>query len=175
MAIVTGGAGRGLPPGRLSRMLADLNSADLATLRAQWQRLFRAPAPAGFNRDLLQRDVAYRLQERAAGGLSRAVNKRLTSIAAAKRDGKATPPVAPPRLRPGVTLVREWHGQTHAVVVLDGGFEYQGRRHASLTEIARQITGAKWSGPRFFGLTRSVATIAPVPPPASSRATHAAA
>ena len=63
---------------------------------------------------------------------------------------------APVRLKPGTTLVREWHGRTHTVLVLaDGGFEHQGRRYASLTRLARGITGARWSGPRFFGLRRS--------------------
>ncbi len=60
------------------------------------------------------------------------------------------------RLKPGTTLVREWHGRTHTVLVLaDGGFEHEGRRYASLTRLARAITGARWSGPRFFGLRRS--------------------
>jgi hypothetical protein len=57
-------------------------------------------------------------------------------------------------LKPGVTLVREWHGRTHTVLVREDGFEYQDQRCASLTQIARQITGAHWSGPRFFGLQR---------------------
>jgi hypothetical protein len=72
-----------------------------------------------------------------------------------------------PRLRPGTTLVRRWHGRTHTVLVVEGGFEHQGRRYASLSPIARAITGAHWSGPRFFGLTRAA------PKPEAGR--HAAA
>ena len=68
------------------------------------------------------------------------------------RDAAVAPAV---RLKPGTTLVREWHGRTHTVLVLaDGGFEHEGRRYPSLTRLARAITGAHWSGPRFFGLRR---------------------
>ena len=70
-------------------------------------------------------------------------------------EGEPAPAPATVRLKPGTTLVREWHGRTHTVLVLaDGGFEHQGRRYASLTRLARAITGARWSGPRFFGLRR---------------------
>jgi hypothetical protein len=48
--------------------------------------------------------------------------------------------------------VREWRGRTHAVVAVEGGFEHDGKVYASLTRIAQTITGAHWSGPRFFGL-----------------------
>jgi hypothetical protein len=61
----------------------------------------------------------------------------------------------PARLKPGSTLVRAWHGETHTVLVLEDGFEHQGRRYASLSQIARLVTGAHWSGPRFFGLRRA--------------------
>jgi hypothetical protein len=57
-------------------------------------------------------------------------------------------------LKPGTKLVREWHGRVHTVSVLDDGFEYQGERHRSLTHIAQRITGARWSGPRFFGISK---------------------
>jgi Protein of unknown function (DUF2924) len=67
----------------------------------------------------------------------------------------AAAPAAAIRLKPGAALVREWHGRTHTVLVLaEGGFEHAGKRYASLTEVARAITGARWSGPRFFGLRR---------------------
>ena len=68
--------------------------------------------------------------------------------------GAPTPKPAPPRLKPGARLVREWHGRTHSVVVLDDAFEFEGKRYRSLTQIAREITGAHWSGPRFFGLAK---------------------
>jgi len=67
-------------------------------------------------------------------------------------------------LRPGVRLVRDWHGETHSVLVLEDGFDYRGQRCRSLTEIAKTITGTHWSGPRFFGVSeprRASARIAP--------------
>jgi Protein of unknown function (DUF2924) len=57
-------------------------------------------------------------------------------------------------LKTGATLVRQWRGRTHTVLVREDGFEYDGERYRSLTVIAERITGAHWSGPRFFGLTK---------------------
>jgi hypothetical protein len=101
------------------------------------------------SRDLLVRALAYRVQERAFGGLSRASLKRLRELA----DDPEPPPDPAASLRPGAKLVREWHGRTHVVVVTDTSFDYAGSTYRSLTEIAKLITGAHWSGPRFFGLT----------------------
>jgi hypothetical protein len=58
-------------------------------------------------------------------------------------------------MKPGLRLVREWRGETHTVLVLEDGFEWNGNRRRSLSAIAREITGTHWSGPRFFGLKRS--------------------
>ena len=65
--------------------------------------------------------------------------------------GKDRP--ASPKLRSGGRLVREWNGVSHVVDVTDAGYLWRGERHRSLSAIARAITGAHWSGPRFFGLT----------------------
>jgi hypothetical protein len=90
--------------------------------------------------------VAYKLQERAYGGLSPATRR----IFAALRE----PPSAtqPRELRPGTVLLREWQGRTHRVTVIDAGVIYGDKRYGSLSEVARVITGSRWSGPRFFGL-----------------------
>ena len=138
------GDGRPCPVGKQLRALAQ---ASPVQLRAEWRRLFGTDPPQ-LSRDLLARALAYRIQEQAFGGLSRASLRRLEAPAA--RDGEPTPP-AP--LRPGTRLVREWHGQTHVVVVTEAGFDYAGSRYSSLSRIARLITGAHWSGPRFFGTT----------------------
>ena len=96
-----------------------------------------------------------RIQEIAFGGLAKATLRRLASLAAGfESDGRIAPP-AQPRIKPGARLVREWHGRTHAVVVTEDGFEFEGKLYRSLTSIAREITGAGWSGPRFFGLTKA--------------------
>jgi Protein of unknown function (DUF2924) len=147
-------AGNNLPPRGATTGVDELGRLTIKALRSEWERLFRKPPPDAFGRDLLCRDIAYRLQELALGGLPQGTRRKLVSTAtrsstAAKRD------TSPPRLTPGVTLVRDWHGTTHTVFVVDGGFEHQGQHYASLTEIARRITGAHWSGPRFFGLHRA--------------------
>jgi hypothetical protein len=59
-------------------------------------------------------------------------------------------------LNTGATLVRQWRGRTHTVLVSENGFEYEGRRYRSLTVIAERITGVHWSGPRFFGLGKQM-------------------
>ena len=151
----TSEAGASPPPIDVRQALRDLDHLDLAALRAEWQKLFRAAVPTAFSRDLLQRDIAYRLQEIAFGGLPRNVVRRLIQAAEPESAARKKKPPVMPRLRPGVTLVREWHGTTHTVQVVDGGFEHQNQRFGSLTEIARHITGARWSGPRFFGLQRA--------------------
>ncbi len=98
------------------------------------------------------RATAYRMQARAEGGLGKAAPKRLVKLA--DPNGKSTRTAAP-RLRPGTRLVREWHGEVHQVTVLEERFEYRGLRYASLSQIARAITGTRWSGPLFFGLRKA--------------------
>ena len=91
------------------------------------------------------------------GGLSRASLKRLQELAE-NPEGRGPPPEQAASLRPGAKLMREWHGRTHVVVVTDIGFDYAGSSYKSLTQIAKLITGAHWSGPRFFGLTNGQPT-----------------
>jgi Protein of unknown function (DUF2924) len=127
-----------------------LQQAGVIALRAEWRRRFGSEPPR-LSRDLLVRALAYRVQERAMGGLSRASLKRLRELA--NPQGGEPPPAPADSLRPGAKLMREWHGRTHVVVVTDTGFDYAGLSYQSLTQIAKLITGAHWSGPRFFGLT----------------------
>jgi hypothetical protein len=136
--------------------LVRLQSLDLAKMRQEWRRLYRADPPR-MSRGLMMRALAYRIQEIAFGGLSRATERRLAALAGAFENiGRiATPPK--PRLKSGARLVREWHGRTHTVAVTEDGFEFQGKIYRSLTSIALEITGARWSGPRFFGLSRTAA------------------
>ena len=133
--------------------LAALDRCDLPALRAEWQKAFGRPPPPRLGRDLLAWMLAYRIQEQAWGGLQPAARRRLQRLA---RDLQAGEPIrAAPALRPspGARLLREWNGETHVIDVLaDGGFAWRGRSYRSLSEIARAITGTRWSGPRFFGL-----------------------
>ena len=132
--------------------LAEMNQA---ALRAEWRRLYRANPPKRVSRDLLMLGVAWKVQERAYGGLGAATKRRLADLAKTlERDGDVTRNRVA-RLKPGARLIREWGGETHAVIVLDDGFEWRGQRWRSLSVIAREITGAHWSGPRFFGLNET--------------------
>jgi hypothetical protein len=141
---------------QLGERLAALAKLGLDDLRIAWRRLYGSTPPIRLSRDLLQRSIAHRLQERALGGLAPAAQRRLAAMArnlAAEITPAALP--RPARLKPGTTLVREWHGCAHTVLVRETGFEHEGQHYASLTQIARAITGAHWSGPRFFGLRRA--------------------
>jgi hypothetical protein len=114
--------------------------------------VFRTDPPKAFGPDLLRRSIAYRIQEKAYGGLSRPAQRLLDQMMkafVAKPNGKI---VLPRRIKPGSVLVREWKGKSHRVVVLADGFTYDGKSVANLSEIAGLITGTRWNGPRFFGL-----------------------
>jgi len=133
--------------------LVELRTLGMRALRSEWRRLFRRDAPR-VSRDQMIRVIAYRIQENAFGGLQNAVERRLAKLTGTfKSEGRIVAP-SPPKVKPGARLIREWRGRTHVVSVVDGGFEYQGKIFRSLTAIAVEITGAHWSGPRFFGLMR---------------------
>ena len=96
-------------------------------------------------------EVAAALQIVARPGDDGALLQIAQQTREAKETGKPAPK-ARPRLAPGTRLIRDWHGRTHTIDVLDGGFRYEEATYKSLSEIARLITGARWSGPRFFGV-----------------------
>lgn len=125
--------------------------ASLDELRREWRRLY-GNEPPRISRDLLVLGVAYRLQEIAYGGLGNATLRKLRALAKTLRATGRVGPTPSLSLKPGARLVREWRGHTHTVSVTEDGFEYGGTNYPSLTKIARKITGAHWSGPRFFGL-----------------------
>ena len=136
---------------QIAEQLAELQGLDTPALRTLWEGAFGRPAPKRTSRDLLLRALAYHVQEQAEGGLSKAALKRLARLA--DSDTLTRPRSrSTPRLRPGTRLMREWRGEVHQVTVLNTGFDYRGARHASLSQIARAITGTRWSGPLFFGL-----------------------
>lgn len=117
-----------------------------------WVAEFGQRPPAKASREFLRRGLAYQAQASEFGGLPEVTQKRLNRLAA---QVESDPSFAAPKERApkaGTRLVREWQGQTHTVTVLDVGFGYLGRRYKSLSKIAREITGTRWSGPAFFGL-----------------------
>ena len=143
------------------RRLTDL---PLEQLRAEWHRWHPDRCfPDRLPRDLLVRTIAWQLQEKQFGRASPALATRLDRLSAQLSGSGILDLEREARLKTGTSLVREWRGQTHRVTALDEGFIWDGQRFESLSEIARAITGVRWSGPRFFGLkqrTRPVATAA---------------
>lgn len=120
------------------------------TLASAWTETFAAPVPE-VTPSLLRRALAYERQERKHGGLPLVVRKQLETVSAEQTAAMVEPPL---KLKPGTRLVREWNGTMYTVIVTTDGFEFAGRSWRSLSMIARHITGAQWSGPRFFGLKR---------------------
>jgi len=121
-------------------------------LRKRYRELFRTEPPGAFGPDLLRRTIAHRIQEKAYGGFSASTRRLLNQLvkaAMAKPSGRLE---LPRRIKPGCELVRTWKGKTHRVMVMADGFAHDGKTFASLSEIAFEITGTKWNGPRFFGL-----------------------
>jgi hypothetical protein len=132
----------------------DSASASLDELRREWRRLYRCEPPR-ISRELLIRGIAYRRQEIQHGSLGKTTRRKLKTLAKMFRTSGRVAPNPGLALKPGARLVREWHGRTHTVTVTDDGFEYAGTSYPSLTKVAKEITGAHWSGPRFFGLVRA--------------------
>ncbi len=138
----------------LSQKLTALADLDTAGLRREWRRLYRSHPPLHIRRDLLVLAIAWKLQERVYGGLTAAQKRKLAGIAEELRKNGNLSGNPAIRMKPGMRLVREWRGETHDVLVLEDGFEWNGKRRRSLSAIAREITGTQWSGPLFFGLKR---------------------
>ena len=130
--------------------LTALATMSPAQLRSEWRRVYRA-SPPPLTPDLLLRGIAYRLQERVYGGIPPKTVKAIRRLAE-QAARTAADPVARVQVRPGTRLVRSWNGMTYSVLVTDDGFMLGARRFASLSHVARAITGAHWSGPRFFGV-----------------------
>ena len=136
----------------IAEALERLSALTIFELRGEWRRLHRTPPPLRLSRDLLMRGTSYKLQERPLGGLSKSILRKLEHLNTEAEKSDVRKPAPPISLKAGTRLVREWRGVTHAVLVHDNGFEWRGRRYTSLSVIAREITSAHWSGPRFFGL-----------------------
>jgi hypothetical protein len=136
---------------RVDGELNRLRSMPVSELRSLWRRKFRSEPPKAFGPDLLRRSIAYQLQETAFGGLDRETAHLLKKLMAQyeKTPGKL---VLPRRIKAGAVLTREWKGKSYRVTVVEDGFSYGGHTYATLSEVARLITGTRWNGPRFFGL-----------------------
>ena len=146
--------------GGLAGQLASLSSLDRGALIDQWRTWYGTEPPARIGSGFLAQAIAYRLQEKSLGGLKPATRRYLEKVAveAVRKkvgDDEVQKIIAPLAIiNPGTRLLREWHGVTYEVLVLEKGVQCNGKRYRSLSEVARVITGTKWSGPLFFGLKR---------------------
>jgi hypothetical protein len=137
---------------RIDDHLVRLATLSPAALRDEWQMVFGEAAP-DLPPSLLRRALAHREQEQAYGGLPAAVQRMLDMLSRDPSTKSFEPKI---RLKPGTRLLREWNGKLHTVQVTSDGLLFEERRYTSLSHIARDITGAHWSGPRFFGLQKPV-------------------
>ncbi len=130
----------------------ELGGLGTVELRQRWTRHFgMAPNPR-ISRELLVRGVAYRMQEEAHGGLGKSCRRHLTRLAEILREGGTLEGAQSRSFKPGTKLIREWKGKVHEVVIAGSTYIWAGQHYRSLSQIARAITGTRWSGPRFFGL-----------------------
>ncbi len=140
--------------GIIEEKLSGISQLTREQLIKDWRLTHKKSPPKGLSRRLLEHSAAYQLQAKAFGGLKPTTRRKLRQ--ATRRTNKSAPAnIAAKKsgsLSPGTRLLREWHGHTHTVEVVDCGFLHEGETYKSLSHVARAITGARWSGPRFLGL-----------------------
>jgi Protein of unknown function (DUF2924) len=137
---------------QIAKRLAGLPTLSRVALCDLWKHFFDALPPPKLRRDLMIPILAYRLQEQAFGSLTAGARGRLRHLSRAFERSPESSIPSTPHTRPGTRLVRQWRDQVHLVNVEANGYEYKGARYRSLSEIARLITGTRWSGPLFFGI-----------------------
>jgi Protein of unknown function (DUF2924) len=147
-----------MPDSTITKQLASLPGFTKPRLYELWRRLFKKDPPSDLRRDLLQRIVARRLQEQEFGGLSESGSRQLRQWASTFDDDPKAAVSKRPPIKSGTRLLRQWRDQVHVVNVTGDEFEYRGARYESLSEIARLITGTRWSGPLFFGVKNKQST-----------------
>lgn len=145
-----------LEQGDLARQLARIFHMDREDLMRWWRKLYGCEPVPRMGRRLMMLAIAYKIQEQALGGL-RPGTKRQLMLLAKQEDNVLQRTNA--IVTSGTRLIREWHGYTYEVTVLEKGVLFQGKQYRSLTEVARIITGSHWSGPEFFGLKRKKGVI----------------
>lgn len=135
----------------ISSRVKQLPNMNTPALRDLWRQVFPNPPHPKMRRELMIPVLTYRIQEQAYGGLRSETLAKLRQLAREfERNPSATATML--RIKPGTRIIREWDGDTHEVTVVRDGYSYRGQIYESLSAIARQITGTRWSGPVFFGL-----------------------
>lgn len=137
----------------IRKIIQDLEQAPLTDLRKAWRDRYGQPVPAPTSTGLLLKLLAWRIQADAFGGHSPEVLQILNEPVVRRK--ASAPETSDTTLRVGTELKRDWKGRVHNIIVTRAGFGHQGKTYKSLSEVARAITGTKWSGPRFFGLKDS--------------------
>jgi hypothetical protein len=161
---------------KIATGLQKLEEMDRVALAVRWEAHIKRPPPKAASRVFLLKALSFELQSKQVAGLSKSDLKALSGglskapiikpddtqliCHSASKEFKPKPSVrrklrSRVKLVPGARLVREWSGQTYTVSVIDEGFVYKNRTWSSLSAIAKDITGAHWSGPRFFGLDKA--------------------
>ncbi len=136
---------------KVGQALRQLEEASRGTLVAQWRRHYRSEPPRYASIEFMRQAIAYAIQERELGGLSASAQRELLAIAKGRQPAAVSSKI---KIKPGTKLLREWSSCTHEVLVTDKGFVWNGATYGSLSAVAMAITGAKWSGQRFFGLLK---------------------
>jgi Protein of unknown function (DUF2924) len=136
----------------LTAEIAGLSKANISDLRERWKTFCGKQPSSHIGRSFVIRAIAYRLQEKAFGGLKPSTRRLLARVAEETAAGSSPKSPSVRKAEPGTILVLEWQGSMHRVTVLGDGVSFNGKRYRSLSEVAREITGCRWSGPRFFGL-----------------------
>jgi hypothetical protein len=143
-------------PEKLAQELKDLRTRGDHELKERWRNLYGTEPPRKIHRSLLIPAIGYRMQENALGALKPSARRHLMRVATNAAGGQRAPAYPSLSPKPGTVLVRDWAGVTHQVKVLEDGLLFRGKRYGSLSEVARVITGSRWSGPLFFGLKSAV-------------------
>jgi hypothetical protein len=134
--------------------LCALRHMNSSALVAEWTRLLGGPPPLTSCREFLLYTLAWHQQAEQHGGLSLATQRQLQAVMTEPPEGRVRRGGSVPRLPPGTELRKTWQGHTYTVTVGAKGYEFQGQTYASLSEIARLMTGTRWNGPAFFGLRK---------------------
>lgn len=145
----------------LAAELKGLGGLGIDELRQRWSELNGMEPNLRISRDVLIRGVAYRIQEKIHGGLSKGCRRQLHRLAETLRKEGSIPSLQGQSFKPGTKLIREWKGKVHEVVIAGDTYIWAGKHYRSLSQVARAITGTRWSGPRFFGLESGQGTEQP--------------
>ena len=139
----------------LAAEIASLSKLDIEELRERWKAIYGKTPSREIGRSFLTRAITYRLQERTYGRLKPSTSRLLSRTVEETATGSSKR-LQTRMAQSGTILIREWQGTAHRVTMLDDGVSFNGKRYRSLSEVAREITGSRWSGPRFFGLRAPV-------------------